>query len=296
VQIIDPREIDVVVNTGDDVVVGEAYVSPDVDAVLYTLAGIIDEEKWYGIEGDSYKKYESRRKRGIDDLLRLGDRDREYCEERGRMIWEGGKTLSDAISLQRERMGVVPRVFPMSDSRVTTLVKTPAGLKEFQEYWVRGSGKEEFLGVEFRGISVARMSPGFMESLDLARAVIVGPSNPITSIGPIVNIDGVQEALADRFVVAISPIRGGSPFSGPVGSMLKGLGYEISPVSIASLYSGFLDYLIIDRDDSSLREEIEGEYGIRVGLGEIYMKSPEDKFKLAQTALAACREGEKYGR
>jgi LPPG:FO 2-phospho-L-lactate transferase len=104
------------------------------------------------------------------------------------------------------------------------------------------------------------------------------------------------KALADRFVVAISPIKGESPFSGPVGGMLRGLGYDISPVTIASLYSEFLDYLIIDRDDSSLREEIEAEYGIRVGLGEIHMKSSEDKFKLAQTALAACREGEKYGR
>ena len=295
VKLVRPDELSIIVNTADDVVVGGAYVSPDIDAVLYTLAGLIDEDKWYGIKDDTYSTYESRRKRGLQDLLRLGDRDRANAEARARLLSKGN-TLSCAVNMQRTDLGVLPKVHPMTDSKVTTTISTPAGTKEFQEYWVRDGGRDEVLGVEFSGISDAEMSGGARNSLELASSVIIGPSNPVTSIGPIIQIRGVKEILADKFVLAISPLRGGAPFSGPAGSLLRGLGHEISPLTVAGLYGDFLDYLIIDHHDAPLAGKIEGEFGVGVGLADIFMKTPEDKFKLAQTALAACREGERDGR
>lgn len=295
VRVMDPAGIDIIVNTADDVQIDGAYVSPDVDAVLYALAGIIDEKRWYGIRNDTFLTYEDRQRRGFQDLLRLGDRDRQNCENRA-LLMSRGKTLSEAIDWQRERLGVRPGVYPMTDSRVTTVIETPSGSKEFQEYWVRDGGRDEVLGVEFRGISRASMPEGARYSLELASAVLVGPSNPVTSIGPIIGVGGYRELLSEKYVVAISPIKGGSPFSGPLGNMLRGLGYEVSSLTVARLYADFLDYLVLDTEDEPVAHQIEEEFGIRVGLADTSMKTPGDKFKLAQTALAACREGEAHGR
>jgi len=295
VRLVKPDELNIVVNTADDVWVGDVYISPDVDTVLYTLAGIVDQEKWYGIAGDTYVVYEERRRKGLVDILRVGDKDRENAAFRTGLLRQGFP-LSHAVDQQRRRLGIQQRVWPMTDSKVTTKIITPAGVKEFQEFWVRDGGRDEVLGVEFDGIGQAVVSDGARSALDSARLVIIGPSNPITSIGPVIRTPGVAERLKKTKVVAISPIRGGSAFSGPAGKMLAGLGYEVSPASIAAIYGEFLDELIIDRSESHLARAISDRFGINVSLAEIQMRTDEDKFKLAQAALAAANEGETDGR
>lgn len=290
VELLPPRELKIVVNTADDVIVDDLYVSPDVDAVIYTLAGIIDQEKWYGITGDTYRIHEGRVRKGHRDLLRIGDTDRANSARRTELL-ESGKTLSEAILDLRIRLGVEQEIWPMTDSRVASRIVTPHGVKDFQEYWVRDGGRDDVVGVEFRGIEKAAVSDGAKKAILSASAALIGPSNPVTSIGPILETGGVREILEGVRVVAVSPLKGGSPFSGPAGRMLRGLGYAVSPVSIAEIYGGFLDCLLIDESDSELAEDIE-RLGVQVRLTQIEMQTSEDKFKLARAALAACREGE----
>jgi len=295
VRLVSPDKLKIIVNTADDVTVAGLYVCPDVDAVLYTLAGIIDDEKWYGIRGDTYRVYEERRTRGFDDILRLGDRDRQNSAYRTALL-EAGKTLSFAVDQQRKRMGILQEVFPMCDSKVTTNIVTPRGIKEFQEYWVRDGGKDEVIGVTFEGLDDATISEGAKRALREASLIIIGPSNPITSIGPILGVKGVLPLLKSGHVTAVSPLRAGSPFSGPAGRMLLGLGYEVSPISIAALYREFLDELIIDPVDASLRSKISRTFGIKVYMSNLTMRTPADKFKLAQAALRAISQGDAHGR
>lgn len=292
VELLEPEKIKIVVNTADDLMVGDLYISPDIDSVLYTLAGIIDQEKWYGIAGDTYSVYEERRLKGINDILRIGDEDRRNAVFRTNLLKQGG-TLSHAVKEQCRRLGIYQEVWPMTDSKVTTKITTPNGVKEFQEFWVGGRGRDEVLSVEFDGIETASISHGAKVALEDAELVIIGPSNPITSIGSIVKTPGVVEILKDTRVIAISPIKEGSPFSGPAGKMLLGLGYEVSPASIALIYSDFLDELIIDRSDGSLAGKLSARFGIRVRLADLEMRNFEDKFKLAQTTLATVLQGEK---
>ncbi len=293
-QLVQPGNLTIIANTADDVIVGGLYVCPDVDSVLYTLAGIIDEKNWYGIRGDTYSVYDDRRRKGIVDLLRLGDRDRDNVAFRT-LLRSKGYTLSQAVQKQCRRLGIAQSVWPMADSKVTTRITTPGGVKEFQEFWVRDHGRDEILGIDFDGINRAVVAPQARDALEMARAVIIGPSNPITSIGPIIKTPGVAGLLERTRVVAVSPLRGGSPFSGPAGRMLRAMGYEVSPATIARLYSPFLDALIIDTRDARLANKISADYGIRVEVANTEMGTPEDKFKLAQRALAATTEGEGDG-
>jgi len=294
-RIIPPERLDIVANTADDLVVGDIYICPDIDSVLYTLAGIIDEENWYGISGDTYRVYNDRRKRGIDDLLRVGDRDRKNASYRTSKLDEGF-SLSEAVQSQCRKLGIKQSVWPMTDCKVTTRIQTPDGVKDFQEFWVRDGGRDAIRGIEFEGIEDAQISPPARRALQEADLVIIGPSNPVTSIGPIIKLPGVRDILASKKVVAVSPIRQNSPFSGPAGKMLRALGYEVSPAAVARLYRDFLDVLIIDESDAGLRDEIEGTYGIEVLTAKISMKSMDDKFKLAQAALAAGTKGARNGR
>ena len=295
VNLVDPEKLDVIVNTADDVWVGDLYVSPDIDTVLYTLAGIVDQEKWYGIRGDTYRVYEARKRKGLDDILRLGDRDRELVSLRTSLMAQG-MPLSEAVREQCTALGIRQRVWPMSDQRVQTYIQTPVGEMEFQEFWVRRGGRDRILGIIFRGIDEARICSGADAALRSARAVLIGPSNPVTSIGPIIRTAGVVDLLRQTRVVAVSPLKRGAVFSGPAGKMLRALGLEVSPVSIAELYREFLNAILIDPEDSELRPVLEKRYGVEAYTCSLEMRTQSDKFKLARAALAAATEGETVGR
>jgi LPPG:FO 2-phospho-L-lactate transferase (EC 2.7.1.-) len=183
VRVLDPDEITIVVNTAEDLWVSGNLVSPDIDTVIYTLAGLIDDERWWGIRGDSFITHTRLREMGVKEMLAIGDADRAFHILRSDIIRRGG-TLSDATEMMRAALGIRSRVFPMSDESVSTIIATPLGEMHFQEFWVERRGEPEVLGVRFDGIDDARPSKGFLDALRRENTVVIGPSNPVTSITP----------------------------------------------------------------------------------------------------------------
>lgn len=248
VRVIDPEEITVVVNTAEDLWISGNLVSPDLDTVLYTLAGLIDEERWWGIRGDSFITHTCLKEIGVRERLAIGDADRAFHILRSDVIRRGG-TLSDATEKIREALGIRSRVFPMSDDSVSTIIATPLGEMHFQEFWVERRGEPEVLGVRFEGIDDARPSGGFIEALRRENTVIIGPSNPVTSIGPILSLKGVRDAMADKITVAVSPLDGDRPFSGPAASFMRAVGVEPNDEGVISIL-GEVDHFVVSRSSS----------------------------------------------
>lgn len=238
-QLLKPEELSVIVNTGEDVEVSGLHVSPDLDTVVYTLAGIINEETWYGIRGDTFFCHEALKRLGHVELLRIGDRDRATKLYRTLMLRQG-KPLSTITKYLCERFGVRVGVMPMSDERVQTLVNTEAGIMQFHEFWVVRRANDRVRSVKFEGAEDAKPAPGVLEALERSEVIIIGPSNPVTSIGPMLAVKEIREVLSSNRerVVAVSPIVGNAPVSGPADVLMEGLGYEVSPVGVARFYRG----------------------------------------------------------
>ena len=245
-----PEELSIVVNTGEDVEISDLNVSPDLDTVVYTLAGIVNEETWYGIRGDTFFCHEALKHLGHVELLRIGDRDRATKLYRTLMLKQG-KPLSEITKEICQHLGVQANVLPMSDDRVKTLIDTEAGIMQFHEFWVARRAKDKVIGVRFEGAENAEPAPGVLEALERADGILIGPSNPVTSIGPILAVEGIREALSRNRgrVVAVSPIVGNAPISGPAGVLMRGLGYEVSPVGVARIYRGVAGTLILNNTD-----------------------------------------------
>jgi LPPG:FO 2-phospho-L-lactate transferase len=278
-EVIPREEISVIVNIAEDHWLPHGYFSPDVDTVLYTLSGLIDDKTWHGIKGDTYYTHERLLKLGYKEPLLIGDLDRATHIHRGELM-KGGKALSEAVAIQAEKMGIKSRVFPMSDDAVETVIITPEGELGFHEFLVENKGLPEVKGVFFRGIEKATACRGALRALEKAEGVIIGPSNPVSSILPIISIKDLREKLATRGSrVAISPIIGGKPVSGPADKFLHGIGYESSSTSVASLYQGLVDHFIIDIEDDALIP------GVRVHRTRTLMRSLEDKRRLAEFTL-----------
>lgn len=248
VRVIDPEEITVVVNTAEDLWVSGNLVSPDLDTVVYTLAGLIDEERWWGIRGDSFITHTRLSGLGVKEMLAIGDADRAFHIFRSEVIRRGG-TLSDATQMISAALGIRSRVFPMSDESVSTIIATPLGEMHFQEFWVGRRGEPEVLGVRFEGIDEARPSRGFLEALRREDTVIIGPSNPVTSIGPILSLKGVRDAMASKITIAVSPLDGDRPFSGPAARFMRAVGVTPDDAGVISIL-GDVDHFIVSRGSS----------------------------------------------
>lgn len=281
-----PEELSVVVNTGEDVEISGLHISPDLDTVVYTLAGIINEETWYGIRGDTFFCHEMLKRLGHVELLRVGDQDRATKLYRTLMLRQG-RTLSSITREICQKLGVQVNVMPMSDDRVQTLISTEAGVMQFHEFWVARGAKDKVLGVSFKGAERARPAPGVLEILERAERIIIGPSNPVTSIGPMLAIKKVREVLKKNpeKVLAVSPIIGNSPVSGPAGVLMSGLGYEVSPVGVARMYRGIVGVLVLDHSDSKFAPAIK-ELGIRPAFANTLMRDHIARTKLAREILA----------
>lgn len=286
-------------NTADDLWISGNLVSPDLDSVVYTLAGMIDRRKWWGIEGDSFKTHEFLKSLGRRELLALGDLDRAVHIFRSDLLREG-LTLSEATQSLCRALKVEEKVVPMTDDPVSTVISTPEGEMDLQEFWVGRSGRPEVTGVRYRGIEEARPSPGFIAALERAaeegEPVLIGPSNPVSSIGPILALRGVRDLLGSGRgkcpVVAVSPLVGGRPVSGPAAKFMQAWGYPVTDqgvdeilgcvdlmvVSPASDYAGpsiKLDTVMKDVTDSTrLAEEILKVLEI-VGRGDMGEKKGE---------------------
>ncbi len=285
VRIVPQQNLSVVVNTGDDIELFGLHISPDLDIVSYTLAGIVDEAKGWGLAGDTFRCLEMLKKHGLDTWFGLGDRDLAthlYRTDRLR----NGALLSQVTDEICEVLDLKLKLLPMSDDRFQTHVKTKDGLLHFEEYFVKRQARDEVLGVEFDGALTAKPAPGVLEAILGAETVIVSPSNPVVSIGTILAVEGVRDALVrtNGRVVAISPIVAGAPIKGPADKLLHGLGCEVSAYGVAQLYSDFLDTMVIDTLDYEQKQRIE-QLGIKVKVTNTVMRNLEDKVALAKATI-----------
>jgi LPPG:FO 2-phospho-L-lactate transferase len=285
---VDPRRVTIIVNTGDDEHFYGLHVSPDVDTVTYTLAGVINRTNGWGLQGESFRALEALGRLYGEPWFNLGDRDLAthlYRSERLR----AGATLSQVTAEIANRFGVKSRIIPMSNDRVHTHVKLkgkPA--MPFQEYFVRGRARGSVEAIELRGFNNARPAPGVLDAIGKSGAVILAPSNPFVSLEPIIRLAGVREALTQvrERVAAISPIVGGKPVKGPADKMMRGLGHEVSPLGIARLYRDFVGLFVLDQVDSRYLEPIR-KLGIRAMTTDTIMSTPARAEKLAGVVLGS---------
>ena len=279
------RELTLVVNTGDDLEWWGLHVSPDLDSIMYVLAGMLSRDRGWGVDGDTFACVEAMRRMGAPAWFNIGDRDLATHLARTQML-RSGRTLTQATAEIAAALGAQSRILPMSDARMETRVRTPDGELSFQEYFVRERFRPEVRGVRFVGAKQATPAPGVLAAISSAEAVLLAPSNPITSIGPILAVPGIREALRETQapVAAISPIVGGAAVSGPAGALMNSQGLPVSIAGVAQAYADFLDLLIVDERDAEAAQALR-KSGLRLHCAQIIMKTPEDKAALAATVL-----------
>jgi LPPG:FO 2-phospho-L-lactate transferase len=287
VQLVPQEELTVIANTGDDCEFYGLHVSPDVDIVMYTLAGLVNETQGWGIRDDTYYTMQQLTSYGHEDWFQLGDRDLATHIHRTQLLRQG-KTLSEVIDDLRIRLGLKLRILPMSDQPVQTYVRTPAGLLHFEEYFVKRRCSDPVQDVEFVGADAAKPAPGVLDAIKEAEAILIAPSNPVVSIGSILSVPGIHDTLheASGMVVAISPLVGGMPIKGPADKLMRGLHMEVSAVGVARYYRDFLDVMIIDQQDAHLLDAIE-DLGIPALATNTIMRDAASKAALARNALEA---------
>jgi LPPG:FO 2-phospho-L-lactate transferase len=244
--VLDPERVAVIVNTGDDIEIYGAHVSPDPDLVCFWLADLIDERGW-GLRDDTFAVMDALKALGADVWFNLGDRDLAWCLERARML-AAGSSATAALERLKGAIGVNTCVLPMSDDPVRTWVRTDGGWHPFQEFMIRERARGPVLDLEFRGSPGAAPSERALAAIASARAVVIGPSNPLVSIGPILAVPGLREALAATRapIVAVSPIVGGEVLKGPTAAFMAFAGLECSAQGVADCYGELLDGIVCD--------------------------------------------------
>lgn len=287
VQVVSQQQITVIGNTGDDRSFYGLYVSPDLDIVTYTLAGVVEETQGWGIRNDTYQTMQQLTFYGNEDWFQLGDRDIATHIHRTNLL-RLGKTLSEVTDDIRQHFGLEIRLLPMTDNPVTTHIRTPSGLIHFEEYMVKRRSEDEVQDVVFVGSESAKPAPGVLDAIKEAEAILIAPSNPIVSIGSILSIPGIHDALheASGMVVAVSPIIGGAPIKGPADKLMRGLHMDVSAVGVARCYRDFLDVMVIDTRDAHLASDIE-DLGIPTMVTNTIMSDMAAKKALAEQMLQA---------
>jgi len=276
--VIGDEQLNVIVNTGDDICLNGLNISPDIDTVIYRLSGVIDKNKGWGLDGDTFNSLNSLERFGLDTWFNIGDKDiathiyRTYLRGKGHTPTEITSKISEAFNIPQNI-----KIIPMTDQDVETWIQTNEGEMHFQEYLVKRRMVPQVCRVTIRGINHASPAPGVIDLIKNARAVIICPSNPIISIGPIVQVRGVRDALKNTQakVVAISPLVGGMPLKGPA---------EVSSAQIARLYSDFLDTMVIDIEDGHENQEI-ADLGLKTLVVDTVMSDSKKAATLASFVL-----------
>ena len=285
-QVMPAEEITLVVNTGDDLLWWGLYVSPDIDSITYVLSGMLSRERGWGVKGDTFLCLQAMGQLGEPTWFHTGDRDLAVHLLRSRLLAEG-KTLSEATSIVCGKLGVKACILPMSNSRVETRVDTPVGELSFEEYFVQRWYQDPVNSVRFAGASDAEAAPGVIDAIVSADAVLIAPSNPVTSIGPILAVPGIREALhgARGKIAAVSPIVGSAPVAGPAGILMAAQGLPCSIAGVARAYEDFLDILVCDTRDARAADALR-KSGLRVQCTQTIMRSSDDKAALARNVLS----------
>ncbi len=281
-----PDDLVICVNTGDDETFHGLHVSPDLDTIMYTLSGLSNQETGWGVAGDTFTALEMLRKFGVDTWFNLGDRDLATHIRRTQLLSEG-KTLSEVTTELNLSLGVAHHVTPMSDDPVKTVLSTDEGELPMQRYFVGRRSEPKVTGVRYVGADTAVASPGFDKAIAGAGMLVLCPSNPYLSLGPILSLAGVRQRLRafPGKKVCVSPIVGGDSVNGPAGKIMAELGKQVSCVEIAREYRDICDVLVMDLQDQDLAAEIE-EMGITPLVTSTIMETEEDKIALAKEILA----------
>jgi LPPG:FO 2-phospho-L-lactate transferase len=281
----DPADLSVILNVADDTERHGLLVSPDIDTVLYTLAGLVDTTQGWGVAGDTFTAMGMLERLGEETWFRIGDADLALHVWRHHVMGQD-KTLTDVTADIATALGVSVRLLPATDDRVRTRVLTDAGELDFQEYFVRNRQSHEVRGLRFEGVQAARPTPAVLAALGEAELVVIGPSNPLVSIGPILAIPGLREALVASGArrIGVSGIVAGQAIRGPADRMLGSLGHEVSARGVARLYADLLDTFVIDEADAALAASI-GELGLQVAVLPTVMRTDADRAELAKAIL-----------
>jgi LPPG:FO 2-phospho-L-lactate transferase len=277
-----PEALTVIVNTGDDFEHLGLHISPDLDTVTYTLAGLANPVTGWGLAGETWNALEALERLGAEAWFRLGDRDLATHLERTRRL-QSGQTLTQITRALCSALGVGPTVLPMTDAPFRTMVQTDEGELEFQEYFVHRQCHPRVSGFRFAGEGQALPTAAVLAALDAADVVVICPSNPFVSIAPILALPGVRDRLAGR-AVAVSPIVGGQALKGPAGKMLAELGFDVSALAVARSYTGLARGFVLDAVDAALEASIAA-LGLDVWVTDTIMHSDADRQRLAQAVL-----------
>ena len=290
-QLVPPEELAIIVNIGDDHEWWGLYVSPDIDSIIYVLSGLLSSERGWGVRGDTFHCLQQMKEFGEETWFSVGDRDLAMHLLRSKLLAQG-QSLSGVTRTICERLGVKQRVLPMSDRRVETRIGTSIGELSFEEYFVKRWYQDPVESVRFAGASESKPATGVVQAINSASAVLIAPSNPVTSIGPILAVPGIREALRNTPapVVAVSPIIGTAAVSGPAANLMRAQGLEVSIAGVANAYSEFLDILVAHESDAEFAKTAKvGKVEVRCA--DILMRTTDDRKRVASTALSmACPE------
>jgi len=285
-RVLGDEPLTVIVNTGDDIRIAGLRISPDIDTIIYWLSGVVDRERGWGLQGDTFNFLETVWRFGVQTWFRIGDRDLATHIHRTHLR-EQGLTPSQVTERIAKALGIVSaKILPMTDEDVETWIVTDEGEMHFQEYLVKRKMIPQVKGVFVKGIENAEPAPGVVQAVEEARLVVICPSNPIISIGPILNVKGIRESLrrTQAKVIAISPLVAGIPLKGPADRLMRGLGLEVSSTQVAKLYRDFLDEMVIDEQDSFEGDAIRS-IGLKTLVVDTVMSNDEKAEKLAANVL-----------
>jgi LPPG:FO 2-phospho-L-lactate transferase len=275
------EELNIIVNTAEDVWISGNLLCPDIDSVLYTLGGVMDKKTWWGVKDDTFTTHEALERLQSPEHLMIGDKDRATHIARSELLQQG-KSLTEATAVLARNLGIPDRIkiLPMTDepAAVRTTIHTPEGELHFQEFWVVRKGEPDVLDVRFENIDTVKPSEAVVEVLEKESEalVLIGPSNPITSVGPILSLKGIRDLLKWKIVMAISPIVGTEAVSGPAGKFMRAKGFDVSPYGVYTCYKDFLDVLVIAKGDACPADE-----GLDVLRTDIMIKKDRDSKRLA---------------
>lgn len=278
-EVVDTDELNVIVNTLENNYFSGVYVAADIDTVLYTMSDMINEKTWYGLKDDTFHTHEQLKKYGFNETLRIGDKDRALKIHKTQLMAE--YSLTDSVKIQRQALGIDSNIYPMSDVQPNVTIKTDRGNMTFHDFLIKNASQPEVLDVIYEEVPP---TDDVIEALENSDQIIIGPSNPITSINPIISMPGIKKILKKSYVTAVSPIIGENTVSGPANKFMNAKGYEVSPLGVAKIYEEFLDHYIINTTDDKYKHIIQ-EFIPKVSIENIIFNNLTDKINLAKMIL-----------
>ncbi|MEM4310990.1 MAG: 2-phospho-L-lactate transferase [Nitrososphaerales archaeon] len=283
-KLLEPKDLKIIGNVGDNFWYHGLYICPDLDTIMYGLSENLDLQRGWGVRDDTFMFNEQLSQLGYENWFLLGDRDLATHIIRTKLLKEG-KRLDEITKILCKKYKVRQEILPCTNDRLETWIITNKGPMHLQEFWVKNKAKDKVLDIIYKGKERAKALPKALEYIERAKFILVCPGNPLSSISPILSLKKLREALRGKRVIAVSPIIGKNPLSGPAGKMMEGLGLEVSPLTVAKLYSDFLEFFVMHSSDASLLDEVKN-LGIKPLFEDIIIKNSKDEVRLSSFLLS----------